>query len=167
MVRMFSNLCMPVCLVISKSSVPCLYAKLLQLCQTLCNLDAHQAPLSMGFSRQEYRSGLPFPTPGDLPDLGIEPMSHCVSSIGRWVLYHYCHLRYPDFTQILLVFSKNRNLDPSSVSSAWECVMSLQSCLTLRNPVDCSPPGSSVHRILQARILEWVTVPSSRGSSWE
>ena len=36
---------------------------------------AHQTPLSMGFSRQEYRSGLPFPTPGDLPDPGIEPVS--------------------------------------------------------------------------------------------
>ena len=36
---------------------------------------AHQAPLSMEFSRQEYWSGLPFPTPGDLPDPGIEPGS--------------------------------------------------------------------------------------------
>ena len=36
---------------------------------------AFQAPLSMGFSRQEYRSGLPFPSPGDLPDPGIEPGS--------------------------------------------------------------------------------------------
>ena len=36
---------------------------------------AHQAPLSMGFSRQEYWSGLPFPSPGDLPDPGIEPVS--------------------------------------------------------------------------------------------
>ena len=42
---------------------------------------------------------------------------------------------------------------------------SLQSCLTLCDPVDCSPPASSVHGILQARILEWVAVPSSRGSS--
>ena len=41
----------------------------------------------------------------------------------------------------------------------------LQSCLTLCNPMDCSPPGSSVHGILQARILEWVAMPSSRGSS--
>ena len=41
----------------------------------------------------------------------------------------------------------------------------LQSCLTLCNPVDCCPPGFSVHGILQARILEWVAVPSSRGSS--
>ena len=36
---------------------------------------AHQAPLSMGFSRHEYWSGLPFPSPGDLPDTGIEPGS--------------------------------------------------------------------------------------------
>ena len=36
---------------------------------------AHQAPLSMGFSRQEYWSGLPCPPPGDLPDPGIEPES--------------------------------------------------------------------------------------------
>ena len=36
---------------------------------------AHQAPPSMGFSKQEYWSGLPFPSPGDLPDPGIEPGS--------------------------------------------------------------------------------------------
>ena len=41
----------------------------------------------------------------------------------------------------------------------------LQLCPTLCNPIDCSPPGSSVHGILQARILEWVAMPSSRGSS--
>ena len=44
------------------------------------------------------------------------------------------------------------------------CAKSLQSCLTLCNPMDCSPPGFSVHRIFQARILEWVVIPSSRGS---
>ena len=42
---------------------------------------------------------------------------------------------------------------------------SIQSCPTLCNPVDCSLPGSSVHGILQARILEWVAVSFSRGSS--
>ena len=48
-----------------------------QSCPTLCDLwtVAHQAPLSMGFSRQEYWSGLPFPSPGDLSDPGIEPRS--------------------------------------------------------------------------------------------
>ena len=40
-------------------------------------------------------------------------------------------------------------------------VKSLQSCLTLFNPLDCSLPGSSVQRILQALILEWVAMPSS------
>ena len=42
---------------------------------------------------------------------------------------------------------------------------SLQSCLTLCDPMGHSPPGSSVHGILQARILEWVSAPFSRGSS--
>ena len=48
-----------------------------QSCLTLCDLwtVARQAPLSMGFSRQEYWSGLPCPPPGDLPDPGIEPAS--------------------------------------------------------------------------------------------
>ena len=41
-----------------------------------------------------------------------------------------------------------------------------QLCLTIWDPMDYSPPGSSVHGILQARILEWVTIPFSRGSSW-
>ena len=42
---------------------------------------------------------------------------------------------------------------------------SLQSCLTLCDPMDCSLAGSSVHGILQARILEWIAISSSRGSS--
>ena len=41
-----------------------------------------------------------------------------------------------------------------------------QLCLTLCNPVDCSPLGSSVHGIFQAKILEWVAISCSRGSSW-
>jgi len=44
-------------------------------------------------------------------------------------------------------------------------VLVAQSCPTLRDPMDYGPPGSSVRGILQARILEWVTMPSSRGSS--
>ena len=43
---------------------------------------------------------------------------------------------------------------------------SLQSCPTLWDPVDCCPPGSSVHGILQVRILEWVAISFTRGSSW-
>ena len=44
-------------------------------------------------------------------------------------------------------------------------VLVTQSCLTLCNPMDCSLPGSSVHKIFQARILEWITMSYSRGSS--
>ena len=47
------------------------------------------------------------------------------------------------------------------------CAKALQLYLTLCNPMDCSPPGSSVHRIIQERILEWVPISSSSGgSSW-
>ena len=56
----------------------CIYVcMLIQLCPTLATprTIAHQASLSMGFSKQEYRSGLPFPTPGDLPDPGIKSVS--------------------------------------------------------------------------------------------
>ena len=45
------------------------------------------------------------------------------------------------------------------------CVKSLQSCPTLCDPMDYGPLGSSVHGLLQAKILEWVAMPSSRGSS--
>ena len=41
-----------------------------------------------------------------------------------------------------------------------------QSGLTLCNPMDCSPPDSSVHGTLQAKLLEWVAIPFSRGTSW-
>ena len=63
---------------------------------------AHQAPLSLGFSRQQYWSGLPFPPPGDLPNPGMEPVSLNIC-IGRQVLYHCVTweaplLRYPRST---------------------------------------------------------------------
>ena len=67
---------------------------------------AYQAPLPMGFPRQEFWSGLPFPSP--------------------------MHER--EVTQ---------------------------SCPTLHDPMDCSPPGSSVHGIFQARVLEWVAIAFS------
>ena len=68
-------------------------AKLLQSCLTLCDTtDFHppppQVPMSVGFSRQEYWSGLPCLPPGDLPDPGIEDVSASYAScIGRQALY--------------------------------------------------------------------------------
>ena len=72
---------------------------------------AHQAPLSLGFSRQEHWSGLRF------------------------------------LLQCMKVKSENEVT---------------QSCLTLSDPMDCGPPGSSVHGIFQARVLEWGAMAFSR-----
>ena len=69
---------------------------------------AHQAPPSLGFSRQEHWSGLPFPS----------PMHESESEVA-------------------------------------------QSCPTLSNPMDCSLPGSSVHGVFQARVLEWGAITFS------
>ena len=69
---------------------------------------AHQAPPSLGFSRQEHWSGLPFPS----------PMHESESEVA-------------------------------------------QSCPTLSDPMDCSLPGSSVHGIFQARVLEWGSIAFS------
>ena len=57
----------------------------------------------------------------------------------------------------MFVFSQK---EQQCVHAKW-----LQSWLTLCNPLDYSPPGASVHGISQARILEWVAISSSRGSS--
>ena len=57
---------------VEQNSVVCWAFSRVQLCVTPWTV-AHQAPLSMGFSRQEYWSGLPFPSPGDLPNPGMEP----------------------------------------------------------------------------------------------
>ena len=67
-------------------------------------------------------------------------------------------------TEIELVFQPRSKL---AIVFLWTpmCMLSLLSCLTLCDLMDCSSPGSSVHRVLQARILEWVAMPSSRGSS--
>ena len=57
-----------------------------------------------------------------------------------------------------------RTIYPSIFSCSLKALVA-QSCPTLCGPMDCSPPGSSAHGILQARILEWVATPPSRGSS--
>ena len=55
---------------------------------------------------------------------------------------------------------------PTAICLLLECESEVaQSCPTLCDPMDCSPPGSSIHGILQARILEWVAISFSRGSS--
>ena len=81
---------MSACIEIFLQGSDCMNAKSLRSCLTLFDpMDsiAHQAPLSMGFSRQEYWSELLRPSLGDLPDPGNKPNSY-VSYIDRWVLYH-------------------------------------------------------------------------------
>ena len=64
--------------------------------------------------------------------------------------------------------SRPCNLLSSSlgICSYYYCGLVTQSCPTLCDPTNCSPSGSSIHGILQARILEWIAIPFSRGSSW-
>ena len=62
------------------------------------------------------------------------------------------------------VFTSELPGNPSIGYSEWVSEVS-QSCPTLCHPVDCSPPGSSMHGILQAGILKWVAISFSRGSS--
>ena len=81
---------------------------------------------------------------------------------------------------VVLLRTDEKNPERNPVCSLWNheeegpsagflvvyaVTKSLQSCPTLWDPVDCSPPGSSVHGILKARILEWFAMPSSRRSS--
>ena len=138
----------------------------------------YQASLSMGFPRQVYWSGLPFPSPGDLPDPGIKPrspalqadvltsepgrawLSTCAASCGRlgWPPSHHGHTRFR------VTESASWGGSPLSGYGSCACLVA-QSCLILCDPTDCSPPGSSVHGISQARILEWVAISFPRGSS--
>ena len=53
---------------------------------------ACQASLSMEFPRQEYRSGLPFPSPGDLPDPGIEPVSPALQADSSYIIITFLQL---------------------------------------------------------------------------
>ena len=80
---------------------------------------AYQAPPSMGFSGQQYWSGVPLPSP-----------TYCVAA------------------------------------AAAAAAKSLQSCPTLCDPIDGSPPGFSVHGIFQARILEWGAIAFSAQTNW-
>ena len=136
----------------------------------------HQAPLSMGFSRQEHWSGLPFPPPGALPDPGIEPMSLMSPSLagGFFTTSATWEARMDavkvkslgQFRLFVMPWVVAYHTPPStgfcSESESGNEVAQL--CLTLWNPMDCSLPGSSVHGIFQARILEWVAIshPKSR-----
>ena len=102
-----------------------------------------QAPLSVELSRQEYWNRLSFPPPSDLPDPGIKPASFTSPALaGRF-------------------FTTNTTWEVQTVAAAAAAAKSLQSCPTLCDPIDGSPPGSAAPGILQARTLEWVVISFS------
>ena len=137
---------------------------------------AYQAPLSIGFSRQDYWSGLPFPSPEGLPNPGTEPGSPALQTEAlpsepqgkgccccRWV------------ASVVSDSVQSQRWQPTRLPRPWDspgkntgvgcqCLLQCmkvkgqsevaQSCPTLSDPMDCSPPGSSVHGVLQARVLE-------------
>ena len=109
---------------------------------------ARQAPLSVGFSRQEYWSGLLCPPPGDLSNPGIKPV-FLLSCIAGGFFTHWASWETP----------KERK----PVCAA----KSLQLCLTLCNPIDGSPPGFPIPGIHQARTLEWVAISFSNTWKWK
>ena len=135
---------MPLCICLSLSL--CVFVCVLSRGLSLCDpIDGAPPGSSVhGFSRQEYWSGLPFPTPGDLPHPGIRPVSLASPALaGRFL-----------------------SLAPPGKSLSRKVeVLVAQLCPTLCDSMDYSPPGSSVPGIFQARILEWVAIPFSRGSS--
>ena len=120
---------------------------------------AHQAPPSMGFSRQEYWNGVPLPSPGELCLSSVQFSRSVVSDSIR------PHSRQP--TRLPGPWdSPGKNtgvgfyflLQCMKVKSESEVA---QSCPTLSDPMDCGPPGSSIHGIFQARVLEWGAIAFS------
>ena len=99
----------------------------------------HQALLSMGFSRQEYWSGLPFPSPGDLPDPGIEPTSFTSPALAGWFFTTSAIWEVPLFFRELLRCSPLWN-SPYSFKPPF-----LYTCcfLTLEMSFSHSLPGNS------------------------
>ena len=97
------------------------------------------------------------------PDSTGRRHQSCVLSLR---LHPMCLFIWPFLVSILYNQAVVVSTFLSSVGhSVLCCAKSLQSCPTLCNPRDCSLPGSSVLGILQARILEWDAMPSSKGSS--
>ena len=74
------------------------------------------------------------------------------------------HIRWPKYWSFSLSISPSN--DKGSYWRIFRWIKSVLSCVWLCDPKDHSPPGSSVHGISQARILEWIAISSSRGSSW-
>ena len=126
---------------------------------------AYQAPPFMGFSRQEYWSGLPFPSPGDLPNLGIEPVSPTLQAdtllsespekplnILRYNIRKYYHQTIVVKEVWLEKIADHPQMFQFTLSPC--CGSVAKSCLTLCDPMDCSSPGFLVLHYLPRNTLK-------------
>ena len=142
---------------------------------------AYQAPPSMGFSRQEYWSGWPFPSPGDLAgDLGSIPGLGRSSGEGNSYPLQYSSIRAWRIRWTTQSTGSQRTQHDSVIFTVtlngwdWEgayyysmllsCFSRVRLCC---DPMDCSLPGFSVHGILQARTLEWGAISFSNAWKWK
>ena len=98
--------------------------------------------MSTGFSRQEHWSGLPFPSPGDLPHPEIEPESLMSPALtgGFFTTSATWEVLSPD-----IMWSLKMSFDVFFLKEVKEESEVVQSCPTLCDPMDCSLPGSSIH----------------------
>ena len=139
----------------------------------------------MGFSRPEYWRGLPFSSAGDLSNPGIEPRSPALrvgslsaeppgkprnTGVGSLSLLQGIFPTQESNQGLLhcrrilyqLSYQGNPNI---SLADHKILALIIQLCQTLYDPMAYSQPGSSVQRILQARILEWIATSFFKGSS--
>ena len=144
----------------------------------------------MGFSRQEYWSGLSCPPPGDLPDPGTELASLTSPALtggffttsATWeapthIIHRNVNRESGKMRQRRNMFPRRKRKQNGGKQSTYKefevtiilililCVLVTQLSLTLCHTIYCSPPGSSVHGIIQTRMLQWVAVFYSRAPS--
>ena len=146
-----------------------------RLCDPLdCNSPWNSPGQNTGVGRLSHLQGI-FPTQGLNPGL-----PHC-----RQILYQLSHKGSPRILEwVAYPFSRGSSQPRNRIGfsciaggfftnwamrEAWNLLwwfggLVAKSCPTLATPMDCSPPGSSVHGIFQARILEWISISFSRGS---
>ena len=117
---------------------------------------------TMAFSRPGYWGGHPIPSPGDLPNPGIKPRSPALQADSL-----SAELPGKPLLKVLVkdIVQEGKPSDRLVMLDIKVKVLAAQSCLTLCNLMDYSLSGSSIHGIFQTRILEWVVIPFSMGSS--
>ena len=134
---------------------------------------AYQAPPSMGFSWQEYWSGVPFPFLMEQQTgskLGKEYHEGYILSPSLFNLYSEDIMRNAELYEAqagIKIAGRNINNLRYVDAAATAAAKSLQSCPTLCDPIDSNPPGSPVPGILQARTLEWVAISFSNAWKWK